>query len=590
MKIENVWPGWQIECEIGRGASGVVYRCIRNDNGVNAYAAIKVITVPKESDNDTVGLDATRMLYNQSNGKKTVDAYVNEIELLEALKGAPNIVSIDDFTVVEEENYWQIFIRMELLTDLRTYFRNKPVTEGEVIKLGKDICAALTLCQRNNIVHRDIKPENIFVSRFGDFKIGDFGIAKRRDNSMGTVSFKGTYNYIAPETVREFRNDVRSDMYSLGLVMYEILGGKLPFVDNMTYGISNQVQKEQALSRRLAGERIPPIYGASGPLNRAILKACSFNPVERFESPEAFARALTPSSTSTTVAGGVPPVMPPVPPVTPPVVPPIKMDTPKKKSKAGLIIGIIAALLVVFGIISAILIVGIIAGSGGSNKKDTDDPIIEVPTASYYGDEDPTISEETTESTTEEITTITTTTTTTVPREPATMPTMPPVTVPAIQPNQTTKPPEPDCKNGHTTNFGHCERCGEVIITESVQEALIKWETSYNSAIEKYILAEEAVNTGDHVAVLQNAQAANRDLKAAIDAIKVHPELSDMTSAMQEVYNYMGVLNSSSQANETSTYIFTQQDSMVLPYIAKTVTIYNEKWVPLCMEWAEANK
>ena len=391
MRIENVWQDWRTECEIGRGASGAVYRCVRNDNGINAYAAVKVITVHKEKKSD---LDSTRMLYNESSGKRAVDAYVNEIKLLESLKGAPNIVSIDDYKVVENDDCWQIFIRMELLTDLRTYFRNKPVTEGEVIKLGKDICAALTLCQKNNIVHRDIKPENIFVSRFGDFKIGDFGIAKYRNSSMGTVSFKGTYSYIAPETVREFRNDIRSDMYSLGLVMYELLCGRLPFIDTISSDISTKTQREQALTRRLSGEPVPPIQGVSSILNHAILKACAFNPWERFASPEDFAQALEVSSTKTTVVDGTPYVI-----TSPP------KQKSEKKNKTGLIIGIIAAVVVVLGILTAVLITSILAGDSGGGTPQPEDTTAEIPTLSYYEDEEPaTFAEITDEDTTEETT------------------------------------------------------------------------------------------------------------------------------------------------------------------------------------------
>ena len=401
MRIENVWQDWRTECEIGRGASGAVYRCVRNDNGINAYAAVKVITVHKEKKSD---LDSTRMLYNESSGKRAVDAYVNEIKLLESLKGAPNIVSIDDYKVVENDDCWQIFIRMELLTDLRTYFRSKPVTEGEVIKLGKDICAALTLCQKNNIVHRDIKPENIFVSRFGDFKIGDFGIAKYRNSSMGTVSFKGTYSYIAPETVREFRNDIRSDMYSLGLVMYELLCGRLPFIDTISSDISTKTQREQALTRRLSGEPVPPIQGVSSILNHAILKACAFNSAERFASPEDFAQALAVSSTNTTVIDGMPYVITST-----------KNKKPEKKNKTGLIIGIIAAVVVVLGILTAVIITSILVGNRVGDAPQPEDTTTDIPTASYYEDEEPTTfvevtDEETTEETTEESTEDTTTT------------------------------------------------------------------------------------------------------------------------------------------------------------------------------------
>lgn len=71
-----------------------------------------------------------------------------------------------------------------------------------MIRLGIDICKALELCQKYNVIHRDIKPENIFVSGSGDFKLGDFGIARTIERASSGLSKKGTYNYMAPEVYR----------------------------------------------------------------------------------------------------------------------------------------------------------------------------------------------------------------------------------------------------------------------------------------------------------------------------------------------------------------------------------------------------
>ena len=94
---------------------------------------------------------------------------------------------------------WDIYIRMELLESFVEYTKHRELTEGDVIRLGIDICNALELCERQKIIHRDIKPANIFVSTSGSFKLGDFGIARKLERANSTMSHKGTYSYMAPE-------------------------------------------------------------------------------------------------------------------------------------------------------------------------------------------------------------------------------------------------------------------------------------------------------------------------------------------------------------------------------------------------------
>ena len=104
---------------------------------------------------------------------------------MKELQGQTNIVSCDDFAVVPRKDGigGQIFIRMELLTPLKKATMQSMLSESEVIRLGKDICKALMLCEARHIIHRDIKPENILVSKFGDYKLGDFGVARVQDHT-----------------------------------------------------------------------------------------------------------------------------------------------------------------------------------------------------------------------------------------------------------------------------------------------------------------------------------------------------------------------------------------------------------------------
>ena len=100
--------------------------------------------------------------------------------------------------------------------------KEEKLTEEDVLRLGIDLCRALEYCQKQNIIHRDIKPENIFVSRFGEFKLGDFGIARNWDRGASGLSKKGTFSYMAPEMYKGEEYDSRADIYSLGIVLYKL--------------------------------------------------------------------------------------------------------------------------------------------------------------------------------------------------------------------------------------------------------------------------------------------------------------------------------------------------------------------------------
>ena len=293
--ISNIWPEWQIEKQLGKGSYGVVYQAIRRDNNVESHAAIKIISIPSDSSevdslrSEGLDMDGTRTYF-----KGIVDDFVSEIQLMESLKGIQNIVSVEDYKVVEKTDTigWDIYIRMELLTPFNTYICDKTLTEEEVIKLGTDICTALEICGQRNIIHRDIKPENIFVNDFGYFKLGDFGIARKLENMTGGLSQKGTFNYMAPEVANSNEYDARVDTYSLGIVLYRLLNNnKLPFLDTDKQ-ILNPNERKLAVERRIRGEELPAPCNASPSMANLIIRACAHNPNARFASATEMKQAL----------------------------------------------------------------------------------------------------------------------------------------------------------------------------------------------------------------------------------------------------------------------------------------------------------
>jgi len=294
-KLSTIWLEWEVVEQLGEGSFGKVYKVVREEHGVTSTAAVKVISIPQSdaelSSIRAEGLDETG---TRSYFEGIVTDFVNEIKLMESMKGTSNIVSVEDYKVLEKTDKigWDIFIRMELLTPLNDYTANKELTEAEVIKLGQDICSALELCAQRNIMHRDIKPENIFVSSFGDFKVGDFGIARKLEKTSDSLSRKGTPNYMAPEIDTSKDYDATVDIYSLGLVLYKLLNNnRLPFLDPTAQLIQYQDRKA-AIDRRLSGEPMPAPINASQHMAQVILAACAFKPAERFQTPTAFKNAL----------------------------------------------------------------------------------------------------------------------------------------------------------------------------------------------------------------------------------------------------------------------------------------------------------
>lgn len=293
--INLVWPEWQVIRMIGNGSYGCVYEAIRDENSVKSHAAIKIISIPRnESETDSLRSEGMSDENIKSYYKGIVNKFINEITLMESLKGTQNIVSVEDYKVIEKSEIigWDIYIRMELLTPLVKYLEGKRMTESDVVRLGTDICSALELCSKRGIIHCDIKPENIFVNDFGDFKLGDFGAAKKLGSQINDTSPKGTYNYMAPEVARGDNYGISVDMYSLGIVMYRFLNNnRLPFIETNDQQMNSEA-REEAVKRRLRGEYLNAPVHASEWLADIVLKACAPDPRNRYRSPKEMKDAL----------------------------------------------------------------------------------------------------------------------------------------------------------------------------------------------------------------------------------------------------------------------------------------------------------
>ena len=315
--FEPLWGVWKTEKLIGEGSYGKVYRAVREEFGRKYYAAIKHISIPASESQVTEAISEGVADDNESVREYFEDIaknLINEISLMNNVKGKTNIVSYEDHLIIPKSSGigYDIIIRMELLTGLNDVLRHKQFTNKDVIKLGIDLCSALEVCVDKGIVHRDIKPSNIFVSDIGEYKLGDFGVARELEHTTSAMSKKGTYVYMAPEVYRGESANFSADIFSLGIVMYRLLNGnRAPFLP-----VSAKIKpgdNENALARRMSGESMPaPAFAEEG-LAQIILKATQFDRTKRYASPTEMKNDLIRLSGGTVLERTIPIIAEPTP-------------------------------------------------------------------------------------------------------------------------------------------------------------------------------------------------------------------------------------------------------------------------------------
>ena len=257
---------YEITGELGRGAMGVVYKAL--DPTIGRTVALKTMRL------DVHGLDA----------KEMVRRFQNEARAAGVLNH-PNIVTIYD--AGEQDGIF--YIAMEFIegTTLHELLAEQRVlATEEVLQLTRQICRGLDYAHSNGIVHRDIKPANIMITGNGTVKIMDFGIAKSGGQVTNTGQVLGTPNYMAPEQVKGRQLDGRSDLFSLGVILYEMLTGEKPFVGQNVTTIIYKIVNETPITPRDLDVTVHP--GLSAIVTKALAKA----PDDRYQTGADLVRDL----------------------------------------------------------------------------------------------------------------------------------------------------------------------------------------------------------------------------------------------------------------------------------------------------------
>lgn len=273
---------YNVVAEIGRGSMGVVYKA--HDPEIDRLVALKVLRQDRVSSDDYV------------------KRFVKEATAVGRLSH-PGIVTVFDIG----QDHGTVYIAMELLegTPLDELFKAGGIGVDQAVEVGRRVADALHYAHRKGIVHRDIKPANIICSDSGQVKVTDFGIAHIDDPDGQQMTqageILGTPVYMSPEQVTGQPVDGRSDIYSLGVILYELTSGERPFKGKNLGALFNAITGAEVMAPMEMNPEVPPW------LSMVIMKAMARDPADRYTSGAGLAEAMkSPPSTGVKPSGGRP--------------------------------------------------------------------------------------------------------------------------------------------------------------------------------------------------------------------------------------------------------------------------------------------
>src|SRR6267142_4054269 len=264
---------YRIKGELGRGGMGAVY--LAEQPGLGREVAIKELIQAAAAD------------------PVALKRFLQEAQVM-ARTSHPNLVQVHDIELMGDANYIVLeFIRGKSLRDL---LNQGPIPLPQVFAIMHGVLQALDYAHKRAIVHRDMKPENVLLSEDGMVKVADFGIARLTDDSgVGGTATKtgttvGTPQYMSPEQVASSKVDGRSDLYSAGIMFYELVAGQPPFTASDADGPFTLMAKHVQ-----APPKPPSVFqpGLNPELEHVILKSLSKRPEDRFQTGQEFDDAMS---------------------------------------------------------------------------------------------------------------------------------------------------------------------------------------------------------------------------------------------------------------------------------------------------------
>ncbi|MCH5300671.1 MAG: YARHG domain-containing protein [Ruminococcus sp.] len=292
-----LWDKWEIVSEIGSGLYGTVYKIKTEEKGKTVFGVAKHIVVnideslKEKEDTNKIAEIVLEDEAELSLAEKILNERLKEIETNYSFASSKNLLIYEEHTVYEKEysTGYDIFIRMPYYESLSDILNKGGLNNYEKIKLGIDICNALTDLENKNVFHGDIKPENIFRDNKGNFLLADFGIEKRPEDIVNKNAVKQNVNFMAPELQENKAQKNTSDIYSLGLLLYKLFNkNNEPFLNEN----STSEEKNEAILKRIKGVPFPAPSEADKELSKIILIACQFSPEARWMNAAAFKNAL----------------------------------------------------------------------------------------------------------------------------------------------------------------------------------------------------------------------------------------------------------------------------------------------------------
>jgi len=260
---------YEVISELGQGAMGIVYKA--RDPKINRFLAIKTIRFSDEFEAEKI--------------REVKDRFMREAQIAGKL-AHPSIVAVYDVG----EDYDLTYIAMEYLEgeSLQKYCRKGFLLPlRKVLFIVSEVALALDYAHRQGVIHRDVKPANIMVLKDGKVKVTDFGIAKAVSSSQTKSGIVlGTPNYMSPEQINGHEIDGRSDIFSLGVVFFQLLTAGLPFHGKNLTNLFYQITQVKHPSPREINPKVPH------PVEQIVDKALAKDPKQRFQTCSDFARYL----------------------------------------------------------------------------------------------------------------------------------------------------------------------------------------------------------------------------------------------------------------------------------------------------------